>query len=85
MCGLGFFRLYFIFLWAMNGPSLMSWAPKVSFVLDFIGVRFSIFWLLLIPLFFPFAIPSLFASLFLTLALAFCFAFSRGRSLKTPR
>ena len=60
----------------MDGPSLVRWAPKVSLFIDFLGVSLFIFWLLLIPLFFPFSIFILFASRFLALALVFSFAFS---------
>ena len=80
---LGLFCIEFTFFLAMNCPRLMSWTPKVSIVIDFLGVSFSIFWLLLLPLFFPLAVLRMFSSLFLNLALSFSFAFIRGRGLKS--
>ena len=59
----------------MNGPILMSWAPKVSLAIDFLGVSFSVLWLLFLPLLFYLSILRLFTSLFLTPYLAFSFAF----------
>ena len=84
MGGPGLFCLELTFFWEINGPILMSWAPKVSFVIDSLGVFLSVFWILLLPLLFPFAITRLCSSLFMTLALAFYFDFSfaRGRGLK---
>ena len=60
----------------------MGRAPKVSLVIEFIGVQFSVFWTLLIPLFFPLAILRLFSRLIPNLALDFYFSFSGGQGLK---
>ena len=86
MSGLGLFHNQFAFFWEMNSPILMSWAPEVSLVVDFLDVRLPILRILLIPLVFSLAILILIASLFLTLSLAvaftFAFTFSGGRGLK---
>ena len=84
MGALGLFRIEFTFSWAMNVPSLMSWAPKISLIIDFLGVRFSVSWLFLLPLLFSLAKLRLFASLFLTLEffLAFYFAFEGEQGIK---
>ena len=76
MGGLGLLRLEFTLLWAIDGPSLVSWAPKVSLVVNFLGVSLSIFWVLLLPVFFPFSILVLFSCRFMALVLDFSFAFS---------
>ena len=76
MGGLGLFCLELTLFWAMDGPILVCWAPKVIRVIYFLGVGLSIFWFLFLPPFFPFSVLGMFDSWFLTLSLAFSFAFS---------
>ena len=60
----------------MNSPILVISAPEVSLVIEFIGVRFPILWLLLLPFLFYLSITILFDHMFLTLSLAFNFYFA---------
>ena len=74
--GLGLLRLYFSFFCTINHPSLMSRAPAVSLVFDFLSVCFPVLWLLLLPLVFSLALLRILASLFLDISLSFTFDFS---------
>ena len=73
MIGLGLLSLEFEFVWTMDFPSLVSRAPIIGLVIDLLGVCFSVFSLLLLPLLFYLTILILFESLFRTLYLAFNF------------